>query len=169
MLRIAAPECPVDGLELREWHPTGRSACHSYPCSSLATDGNFFSLRSNRSLRFATFTKIAYVLPRHPNPFLSCQCCNRNFFANKNFSELRMRKGCLEFSTFTSIFTSLAFLFDLTLLSNLSNGGDSPTPPFGGTPPALRLPPTWNFIQLSYNHKFSKFLTGMYRQKEHPA
>ena len=39
---------------------------------------------------------------------------------------------------FTSryFFTFLANLFDLTLRSNLSSGGNSPIPPFGGTPPA---------------------------------
>ena len=48
----------------------------------------------------------------------------------------------------------LALFFDLTLRSNLSDGGDSPTPPFGGTPPAaktVRLPPIFYFFNLSQN------------------
>ena len=49
------------------------------------------------------------------------------------------------------------YFFQFNFLCNLSNGGDSPTPPFGGTPPALRLPPAWNSIQFFRFPRFLRF------------
>ena len=72
---------------------------------------------------------------------------------------------------FTSryFFTFLANLFDLTLRSNLSGGGNSPTPPFGGTPPAYGFPRCGILPEVIAKTKLLNLKIGVNVKKEHPA
>ena len=57
--------------------------------------------------------------------------------------------GKVAVSSYRDFQKFLKFSFDELLRSNLSDGGNSPTPPFGGTPPAaktVRLPPMFYFF-----------------------